>query len=168
MDLSFTAEEIWGALPEAARKGAGGASVHLSGFPDGDSKWADRELSQRWGELLEVRTAVLAMLESRRREKMIGSSLEAKVVIEANADRYQALQRYLQDLPAFFIVSDVELRPAEHLPDSDFSVIVEKAAGQKCERCWNYRAAVGSYSDHPTLCDRCIGPVRKYFGEATT
>ncbi|MEX5216992.1 MAG: isoleucine--tRNA ligase [Nitrospiraceae bacterium] len=167
--LSFTAEEIWGALPEAARKGAGGASVHLSGFPDGDSNWADRELSQRWGELLEVRTAVLAMLESRRREKVIGSSLEAKVVIEANADRYQSLQRYLQDLPAFFIVSDVELRPADHLPHSpDFRVTVEKAAGQKCERCWNYRMAVGSYSDHPTLCDRCIEPVRKVLGEATT
>jgi isoleucyl-tRNA synthetase len=167
--LSFTAEEIWGVLPEAARKGAGGASVHLSGFPQSDSKWADRELAQRWSELLDVRTAVLAMLESQRREKVIGSSLEAKVVIEANSDRYQALQRYLQDLPAFFIVSDVELRPVDHLPHSpDFRVTVEKASGEKCERCWNYRVAVGSYSDHPTLCDRCIEPVRKVLGEATT
>jgi isoleucyl-tRNA synthetase len=91
------------------------------------------------------------------------------VVIEAKSDRYQALQRYLEDLPAFFIVSDVELRSLDHLPHSpDFRITVEKAAGHKCERCWNYRAAVGSYSDHPTLCDRCIGPVRKYFGEATT
>jgi isoleucyl-tRNA synthetase len=88
------------------------------------------------------------------------------VVIEANPDRYQALQRYLQDLPAFLIVSDVELRPVHHLPvRPDFKISVEKATGQKCERCWNYRAAVGSYSDHPTLCDRCIGPVRKFFGE---
>jgi isoleucyl-tRNA synthetase len=167
--LSFTAEEVWGVLQETARKRTGGPSIHLSEFPAGDTKWADRELAQRWSELLDVRTAVLAMLESQRREKVIGSSLEAKVVIEANSDRYQALQRYLVDLPAFFIVSDVELRTVDHLPHNpDFKITVEKAAGQKCERCWNYRAAVGSYSDHPTLCDRCIGPVRKYFGEATT
>jgi isoleucyl-tRNA synthetase len=165
--LSFTAEEIWRVLPEAARKKAGGPSVHLARFPEGDSKWTDRELAQRWNDLLEVRSAVLAVLESQRREKVIGSSLEARVVIDADPDRYQALERYIQDLPAFFIVSDVELRQVHHLPGKpDFRILVEKATGQKCERCWNYRAAVGSYSDHPTLCDRCIGPVRKCFGEA--
>jgi isoleucyl-tRNA synthetase len=51
-------------------------------------------------------------------------------------------------------------------PSIELYVDVEKATGQKCERCWNYRAAVGTYPDHPTLCDRCIEPVRKYFGEA--
>ena len=88
-------------------------------------------------------------------------------MLEANPDRYQALERYIQDLPAFFIVSDVELRPVQHLPvKPDFTVSVEKATGNKCERCWNYRQAVGSYGDHPTLCDRCIEPVRKALGEA--
>jgi isoleucyl-tRNA synthetase len=165
--LSFTAEEIWRLLPESARKDAGGPSVHLASFPEADPKWTDHELAQRWDELLEVRTAVLATLEGERRAKVIGSSLEAKVVIEANADRYQALQRYTHDLSTFFIVSDVELRQVHQLPrNPDFKIAVEKATGQKCERCWNYRAAVGHYPDHPTLCDRCIEPVRKYFGEA--
>jgi isoleucyl-tRNA synthetase len=164
--LSFTAEEIWRLLPESFRKEAG-TSVHLAMFPEGDPKWIDLELARRWNELLEVRSAVLATLESERREKVIGSSLEAKVVLEANPDRYQTLERYLQDLPAFFIVSDVELRPVAYLPHNpDFTVSVEKASGNKCERCWNYRRAVGSYSDHPTVCDRCIEPVRKVMGEA--
>ncbi|HET6675240.1 MAG TPA: isoleucine--tRNA ligase [Nitrospiraceae bacterium] len=164
--LSFTAEEIWRLLPESGRKEAG-TSVHLATFPESNPKWIDLELARRWNELLEVRSAVLATLESERREKVIGSSLEAKVVLEANPDRYQALERYIQDLPAFFIVSDVELRPVHHLPvKPDFTVSVEKATGNKCERCWNYRQAVGSYGDHPTLCDRCIEPVRKALGEA--
>ena len=164
--LSFTAEEIWRLLPETIRKQPG-SSVHLMEFPEADPTWIDPDLARRWDDLLAVRTAVLATLESRRREKMIGSSLEAKVIIDANPARYEALRLYSEDLPSFFIVSAVEIRPVSHLPHNpDFQISVEKAAGQKCERCWNYRAAVGSYPDHPTLCDRCIEPVRKCFGEA--
>jgi len=164
--LSFTAEEMWRLLPETARKESE-PSVHLADFPEVNPTWIDPDLARRWDELLEVRTAVLATLESKRREKVIGSSLEARVVIEADPDRYQALKRYQEDLASFFIVSEVELRQMHHLPEhQNFQVSVEKATGQKCERCWNYRAAVGSYPDHPTLCDRCIEPVREYFGEA--
>jgi isoleucyl-tRNA synthetase len=164
--LSFTAEEVWRLLPETIRKEPE-SSVHLTEFPEPDPTWIDPDLSRRWDELLAVRTAVLATLESRRREKMIGSSLEARVVIEANSDRYEVLRRYLQDMSALFIVSDVELRQVHHLPHNpDFKITVEKATGKKCERCWNFRAAVGSYPDHPTLCDRCIEPVRKCLGEA--
>jgi isoleucyl-tRNA synthetase len=164
--LSFTAEEIWRHLPETVRRD-GEASVHMAEFPRPEHAWTDHDLARRWDSLLEVRTAVLARLESERRGKVIGSSLEAKVVIDANSDRYDMLRQYSQDLASFFIVSNVELRPVQNLPHSpDFMVAVEKATGQKCERCWNYRAAVGSYPNHPTLCDRCIEPVRRCFGEA--
>ena len=163
--LTFTAEEIWRMLPEATRTEAGGPSVHAAAFPEADPQWRDADLAQRWNGLLEVRTAVLGRLEAARRDKAIGSSLEARVVIEANPDRYQALARYREDLAAFFIVSDVQLREIHQPPHSpDFRTLVEKAPGRKCDRCWNYRAAVGSYSDHPSLCDRCIEPVRKCVG----
>ncbi|TAL11871.1 MAG: hypothetical protein EPO02_03145, partial [Nitrospirae bacterium] len=67
---------------------------------------------------------------------------------------------YEQDLPGLFIVSQVELKKATHLPhDPDFAVEVVKADGKKCVRCWNYRPAVGADAVHPDLCDRCVEAV---------
>jgi isoleucyl-tRNA synthetase len=130
-------------------------------FPEVDPRWADPKLAQRWEQLLEVRVAAQAALEVKRRDKVIGAPLEAKVTIEANTDRYEFLKQYVHDLASFLIVSDVELRFVQHLPPGqDFAITVEKATGTKCERCWNYRSAVGVSADHPTLCDRCIEAVR--------
>ncbi|NJM53463.1 MAG: hypothetical protein HC846_08780 [Blastocatellia bacterium] len=42
-----------------------------------------------------------------------------------------------------------------HQEDS-FSVKIEKADGQKCERCWNYSIRVGEFEKYPTVCERCI------------
>ncbi len=153
--LSFTAEEVWRMLPAAGEQGA--ASVHLTGFPSAEAAWTDAALAQRWEELLKVRSEVQARLEEQRREKVIGSSLEAGVIIEANQSRYDLLGRYERDLPGVFIVSQVELRKA---PDLDLRVTVVKAKGRKCERCWNYRESVGRDARHPTLCDRCVEAVQ--------
>ncbi|MCA1957878.1 MAG: isoleucine--tRNA ligase, partial [Nitrospira sp.] len=104
-----------------------------------------------------VREAALAALEERRREKLIGSSLEAGLEIEADSERFGLLKRYEQILPSLFIVSQVELKEAGEFPQKpDFLVRVFKAKGDKCERCWNYREAVGRDAAHPTLCDRCL------------
>ena len=137
------------------------SSVHLSAFPEVQPQWQDAALAQRWERLLEVRVAVQAALENQRRDKVIGSSLEAAVQIEANPERYEVLEQYVKDLPAIFIVSRVELREVHNLPHKpDFVVIVSKAMSGKCERCWNYREAVGEDPTHPTLCDRCVEAVR--------
>ena len=159
--LSFTAEEIWRTLPESIRAEAKAESVHIAMFPEVDPRWADAKLAERWEQLLEVRVAVQAALEVKRRDRVIGAPLEAKVVIEANATRHEFLTRYEQELSSFFIVSDVVLTRADHLAElPGFAVTVDKAGGAKCERCWNYRSAVGTSVDHPTLCDRCIEAVR--------
>ena len=159
--LSFTAEEIWRMLPETVRTEAKAESVHIAMFPEVDPRWADPELAARWETLLEVRTAVQAALEVKRRDKVIGAPLEARVVIEANPERYEFLTRYQQDLSSFFIVSDVALTRVDRLAESaGVAITVDKATGGKCERCWNYRTAVGTSADHPTLCDRCIEAVR--------
>ena len=159
--LSFTAEEVWRILPDAARRDVALPSVNLALFPESDSRWHDSQLKERWDQLLKVRTSVQAELEVQRREKVIGAPLEAKVTIEANRDRYEFLRSYEENLPALFIVSQVELRRVDYLPHSpDFCVKVEKSTEKKCERCWNYRAAVGTLADHPTLCDRCVEAIR--------
>ena len=136
-------------------------SVHLSAFPEVEPQWQNADLAQRWEQLLEVRVAVQAALEDQRRDKVIGSSLEADVEIQANPERYKFLEGYVKDLPTIFIVSRVELKQVHSLPHKpDFVVIVSKAHSNKCERCWNYREAVGKNADYPTLCDRCVEAVR--------
>lgn len=166
--LSFTAEEIWRMLPDAARREAGTDSVHLASFPEADQKWKDDALAQRWERLLYIRTIVQGGLEMRRREKLIGASLEARVCLVATRETYELLRSV--DLPTLFIVSQTELELVEAVPTEDmflsdpgagFAVRdIVKACGSKCERCWNYRPAVGTFPDHPTLCDRCVEAIR--------
>jgi isoleucyl-tRNA synthetase len=159
--LSFTAEEIWRSLAAQPGGALGSSSVHLAQFPEPHPEWLDDKLAERWEQLLEVRIAVQGELETQRRDKVIGAPLEACVELEANPDKYDLLKRYDQDLPALFIVSQVELQRVTNLPHRpDFRVKrVGRATGAKCERCWNYREAVGTDSAHPTLCDRCIEAV---------
>ncbi|MFN3681615.1 MAG: class I tRNA ligase family protein, partial [Nitrospira sp.] len=159
--LSFTAEEIWRMLPETTGKGADAISVHLASFPVVDPRWVDSALADRWDRLLKVREAALVVLEEQRREKLIGSSLEARLIIEANAEWFELLKQYEADLPAVCIVSQVELRESDRFQKKpEFLVRVCKATGNKCERCWNYRETVGRDVEHPTLCDRCLEAIR--------
>jgi isoleucyl-tRNA synthetase len=154
--LSFTADEIWRMLPGSREEAA---SVHLTPLPEGESVWRDEGLAARWDKLLAYRTRVQGELEARRRDKVIGSSLEAHVRIDAGPDAYPFLASYAEDLSTIFIVSRVTLRQAER-GQSDIHITVEKSDAAKCERCWNYREAVGKDVVHPTLCDRCVEAIR--------
>ncbi len=155
--LSFTADEIWRMLPESGRQAA--TSVHLAPFPDGEAVWRDEGLATRWDKLLAHRTLVQGELEARRRDKVIGSSLEAHVQIEAGPGTYPFLTAYAGDLSTIFIVSRVTLKQSE-MGQSDIQITVSKSDAAKCERCWNYREAVGKDAAHPTLCDRCVEAIR--------
>jgi len=159
--LSFTAEEIWRTLSAQMPGFSTGKSVHLTTFPEVDPSWRNAELVTRWEQLLEVRVSAQAALEAQRREKVIGAPLEAGVQIEASPEKFDLLKRYEHVLPSLFIVSQVELKEVHHLSmKPDFRVLVFKAKGNKCGRCWNYREAVGTDAGHPTLCDRCLEAIR--------
>ncbi|UVT21397.1 MAG: isoleucine--tRNA ligase [Nitrospira sp.] len=157
--LSFTAEEIWRTLAAQVPGGMETTSVHLASFPEPDPAWADARLAERWERLLKYRAQVQGVLEERRREKVIGSSLEAHVHLTTDVPTGQWLDISPEDLGALFIVSQVSV---DQRPDatSDLAVSVTKSAHGKCERCWNYRPAVGTFPDHPTLCDRCLEAIR--------
>jgi isoleucyl-tRNA synthetase len=155
--LSFTAEEIWRSLSGQFGGSLEAKSVHLAAFPASQSDWQDAGLVKRWDRLLEIRTAVQAALEDQRRNKVIGSSLEAVVELQASRETYEFLKPYTADLSTFFIVSGVKLTAGDQLPENgNVLVSVSKATAKKCERCWNYREAVGTNAAHPTLCDRCV------------
>ncbi|MCC6139284.1 MAG: isoleucine--tRNA ligase [Nitrospira sp.] len=157
--LSFTAEEIWRTLSAQVPGGMETASVHLASFPDVDPLWRDAELAARWDTLLEYRSQVQGVLEASRRDKVIGSSLEAHVRIEADEKAHRFLKPYEKDLGAILIVSNVTLAPRSD-GQAGIQVAVAKSSAAKCERCWNYREAVGKDAEHPTLCDRCLEAIR--------
>jgi isoleucyl-tRNA synthetase len=89
-------------------------------------------------------------LEDARNEKRIGSPLEAKVVLTADAATTRFLLDYYEQLRYLFIVSQVEVHEGDAL-----GITIEGADGAKCERCWNYSTHVGEFAEYPTVCERC-------------
>jgi isoleucyl-tRNA synthetase len=158
--LVFTSEEIWRYLPKA--KGDQ-PSVHMAEFPDAESLIAkiDPQKKEAWEELAKVRSAVLVKLEEARNAKSIGGSLEAKVSMYSRLPKLQTiLKSYAKQLPALFIVSQVQVLDSAPVSSQggespDLGVVIDKADGKKCERCWNYSTHVGENSRYPTFCERC-------------
>ena len=86
---------------------------------------------------------------------MIKSSLEASVTLKASGAEFEFIKSVESELAAAFIVSEVVVENTE----GELKVEVNKAAGEKCERCWCFSKTVGENSEHPTLCARCAGVI---------
>ena len=182
--LCFTCEETWSLLPKRA-----GAfdSVHLSDLPRGAEltrgiSSEEMERLEDWDRLLLVRSEVLKALETARNDKLLGSSLEARVILAADGEWGGLLEQYRRELPMLFIVSQVEVSPGK-LPEAPRSAVpgvlpgtaqdmlpraleavhvaIQRAAGEKCERCWNYSVQVGENREHPTVCERCAAALQE-------
>ena len=135
----------------------------MTEFPTLAARVADRQLLDTWGRLFEIRAAVQKALEEKRIEKVIGASVEASVTLYAGGETHQLLERYFEQLPSIFIVSEAQLVRTEA---EDLRVEVEHASGSKCERCWNWSASVGRDQRYPTLDARCIRHVEEGWGGA--
>jgi len=145
--LAFTADEAWENIP-----GQTLASVHLAEFASYGSCGDDQgKLISDWERIFSIRDDVLKSLETARNDKQIGSSLEAKVVLTTGAATTRFLLDYYEQLRYIFIVSQVEVHEGDKL-----SVSIQKADGQKCERCWNYSTRIGEFERYPTVCERCF------------
>jgi isoleucyl-tRNA synthetase len=142
--LVFTSDEAWENLPAQSV-----ASVHIAEFPKA-SEADNTELLANWERLFAIRDEVLKALEEARNQKQIGSSLEAKVILTVDHDTTMFLSGYYPELRYVFIVSQVEVHEGDAL-----KVEIQKADGQKCERCWNYSTHVGEYEKYPSVCERC-------------
>lgn len=149
--LVHTAEEVWSHTPHVKEE-----SIHLADMPEVVE--LDRELLDKWNTLMDLRDDVNRALEQARNEKVIGKSLEAKVVI-GNNESFKAAE-FLQefnDLQQLFIVSQVEVVDSvENGETYKYGDIrIEHAEGEKCERCWNYSDELGSVGELDHLCPRC-------------
>jgi len=149
--LPVTADTLWLHLP-----GRRSPSVHLESFPD-VSGMVDQDLMGTWERLLAVRDQVNAALEDKRRDKVIGTALGARVVITASGPIGALLQQHLDRLPMLFIVSDVALNIGSTDGADTVQVEVDRAAGVKCERCWRFVPSVRTEPQWAGICDRCVG-----------
>jgi isoleucyl-tRNA synthetase len=154
--MSFTAEEVWGHMGKSE-------SVHIALFPEGADLAAGlgaaaRAKSAHWDRLMPVRDQVLKSLDTARNEKLIGAPLEAHVRLKASGELHGLLKQYAAELAGLFIVSQVTVEQAEA---GDLVVSVERASGDKCERCWKYTTDVGSDAGLPTICAPCARAVRE-------
>lgn len=154
--MCFTAEEAWTTrFPDA------NDSIHLRTFPQLPQEWRDAALGERWARLRDLRRVVTGALEIARRDKVIGSSLEAAPHLYL-ADAADAALFAAAPLAELAITSAAQIvvgaPPADAFTLDDVkgaAVVFEKASGHKCERCWMVLPEVGTSARHKGLCLRC-------------
>ncbi len=139
--LAFTAEEAWRYSVPTPRD-----SVHLQEFPQPQDR--HEKANAQVAELLRLRGIIAQAIERARQEKLIGNTLEARVVLHSDSDVTDKVAQ--EELEEFFIVSDLTIRKAK-----EASASVTKTPYAKCARCWRHRLTVGTSTAHPDLCDRC-------------
>lgn len=151
----FTAEEIWEYMPHKEKENV--ESVMLSDWPKVNPKYDDEKLTNKWNKILSLKEEVAKELELARTEKVIGHSLNAKVVIATYGENYAFLKEVEDLLETVLIVSQVEIEKIEEkeIANQTIAIKVEQASGEKCERCWMYSETVGKDEKHPTICQKC-------------
>ncbi|QDQ01630.1 isoleucine--tRNA ligase [Lysinibacillus fusiformis] len=164
--IPHTTDEVWSYLHEQGLVDE--VSVQLTDFPEVDEQANFESLRTKWETIIDVRDDILKALEEARNAKTIGKSLEAKVTVYAKEDVLALLNDANIDFAQLSIVSDFEVAPFEAAPAEALalehaSIVVEKATGEKCERCWSISQTVGTNAAHPTVCARCAEVVEKYY-----
>ncbi|MGY5452290.1 isoleucine--tRNA ligase [Agarivorans sp. MS3-6] len=158
--LSFTADEIWQALP-----GERSEFVFTETWYEGLTPLAqDSAMNDAfWAKLITVRDEVNKNLEQARRDKKIGGTLEAKVTLYVDQELEQVLSQLGDELRFVLLTSGVTLKAIDTADESaaatelaNMKVLVEVAEAEKCDRCWHHREDVGQNTEHPSLCGRCV------------
>ena len=158
--LSFTAQEAWGVLHGSD------ADDHVLFHTWNDMPPAipnEGPVLARWTRIRAIRGAVQRELEKLREAREIGSSLQAEVMVTVPADDLAILQSLGDDLRFVLITSAARVQSGPEI-----AVIARASEQKKCDRCWHYRADIGSDPSHPEICGRCVsnlfgvGEVRTY------
>ena len=152
--LVFTADEAWEFVPGQA----GLPFVHLATWKPGALQRSDAERGA-WEGLFKLRELVLPSLEKERQAKTIGKSLEAKVTLTGSNPLLIDAKTHLAALRELLNVSQLEAHVTPGNGEPTLDIVVGKALGQKCERCWHCEEDVGVATKHPTLCGRCVEAV---------
>ena len=144
--LSSTAEEMWSYLRGYVKE----ESVFLAAFPSVRKEYINTEIEEEWAKIWDMRELINKKIEEKRVEKVIGHSLDAKVIITLPENDYLLLKKAGEELKDIIIVSQVELQQGDEI-----DIIVRKADGEKCERCWQYTTEMTISEKFPRVCKRC-------------
>ncbi len=168
--MSFTAEEVFDYVPEDLRASCGTEIATVFALPampaeelEKQGFLLDENTLQNWAILYDVRGAITRAIEPLRKDGTVGHSLDTRVTVYVAENKLQAIQDLHVDVRAISIVSQYILQPLAQAPThairfedvEGVAITVEKAQGEKCERCWIYSTELGSDAAHPTLCPRC-------------
>jgi isoleucyl-tRNA synthetase len=152
--MVFTCEEAW------EMRHPGRSSVHLQQFPETPKGWRDEGVATKWDAIFKVRKAVTEALEVERREKRIGSSLEAAVAVSIpDAALRQAFEG--EDAGELFITSGATLSAGT---GEVVAVACSRAPGNKCARSWKYFDPATADPEFPDITPRDAAAVREYRG----
>lgn len=160
--LAFTAEEIWQHMPHAKADEREAAVFNDMPSPSGLAH--DEQFLAKWERIHAIREDVQKILEEARNAKLIGASLEAKVILHCEGELYSFIQKMQDGLPSVLIVSQLEIiegKGGQTVGEqTGLGITVVRAGGEKCERCWTFSNTVGSDDTHRTLCARCAHIVK--------
>ncbi len=163
--LPFTADEIYQHMPkELDHKD----SIHLDSMVELNKEWEDKELADIWENIRSLRGEVTKALEEARINKLIGHPLDAALEIKLpDTLLKEQVENLKENLSDIFIVSSVVIvdtidDAAYHAKEiQGLSIKVNKAAGNKCDRCWRFDESIGMDVEHPTACARCATALKK-------
>jgi len=168
--LAFTTEEIWNYIP---KKADDPSSVQLCEFPALRERYNNPALGEKFDIVLELREEANKVLEMARAEKIIGNALEANLQFYVQGKRKEFILEHQDRLKTWLIVSQLSVfdyadSPPEAITSmshQDVKLKVEKAKGEKCERCWIFSEDLGLNSAYPTLCPRCADVINEMMEE---
>ena len=166
--LSFTAEEIYEALPGEHKD-----SILLTTWYEELFELAEDDAFGRefWQRVMAVKDAVNKCLEDARNEKLVKASLAAEAILYVDDSLRADLERLGDELRFVLITSEATLKPLSEAGDAratdvnGLKVAVAASGHAKCGRCWHHREDVGSHAGHEELCGRCVSNVE---GEGET
>ncbi len=162
--LSFTAEEIWKHMPHKSSDNK--ESIFLNDICSESLIDIDDKFIADWDKIHKIRDEIKKVLEIQRKNKVIGSSLEAEISIFADGKLYGFINEHLNELKSVLIVSGIKIENSgegqykvENL--TGLSIDISHSVYNKCERCWTYDKTVGEDPENPTICARCAKVVKE-------
>ena len=180
--LSFTADEIWGFIPENQHN-LKSDNVFCNNWLDAaqlsyaisDLEKAEAISDDSWHKLIVIKDAVNVALEKMRADKKLGSSLQSDLIFYAKGEMLELLQTFSKELKFIFITSEARVLDYTKFNaesnadiikiDSDLNLEVKVSEHDKCSRCWHYCESVGKVAEHQGICQRCVENISSGDGE---
>jgi len=147
--ISFTAEEAWSERYSEETVFNSKLSSEL---------YSDRKLEEKWDRVLSIREPILKEIELMRTNKILGSSLEAKIILGFDSDNFDFYLENTALLKKTLIVSEIEIYKSDKF---ELDIKVEKTLFKKCERCWMHFDEQDFDSKDSDLCSKCSSQMKK-------